>query len=313
MFDSVEVRVAYCEEMIKLAKADERIVLVEADLCRAAGMMKFKEEFPERTFDVGVAEANMTGIAAGLAAMGKRPFIHTFAPFMTHRALDQIVVSIAYANLPVKIIGSDPGFSAEVNGGTHMSFDDIGIMRAIPDMTVFEPCDEASMRALLPQMHASDKPCYMRLFRKKAETVYTSPDAHDFKIGKCNMLKSGSDVLVITYGAVTIDCLKAAAALDGDGISAAVADMHTIKPLDLDFLADNIGKYKAVVTVENHSVMNGLGSAVSEYIAESGQAVKFKRIGVQDRFGEVGFRPYLQQALGLDADSIAEGIKCLVK
>ena len=310
MAGSFELRVAYCEEMIKLAKQDERIMVVEADLMKAAGMMKFKEEFPDRTFDVGVAEANMTGIAAGLAAMGKRPFVHTFAPFMTHRALDQIVLSVAYANLPVKIVGSDPGFSAEVNGGTHMSFDDVGIMRGIPGMTVFEAADEISLRALLPQAHALDTPCYIRFYRKVAETVYTGSES--IKLGKCNLIKQGSDVLIITYGAVLADSIAAANTLGEAGISAAVADMHTIKPLDTGFLAEQLGKYKAVVTVENHSILNGLGSAVSEYIAESGKAVKFRRIGVNDRFGEVGFRPYLQPAFGLGQDNIVKIIKSLV-
>ncbi|MCL2813716.1 MAG: transketolase family protein [Oscillospiraceae bacterium] len=309
MLDLVEMRAAYCEEMINLAKADDRIVTVESDLCRAAGMMKFKDEFPGRVFDVGVAEANMTGIAAGLAAMGKRPFIHTFAPFVTRRALDQIAVSIAYAGLPVKIIGSDAGIAAEFNGGTHMAFDDMGIMRAIPKMTVFEPADETALRALLPQMHALDTPCYMRLYRKKAEKVYE--DGFDFKLGRCNLIKSGSDAVIIACGLVLPDCIAAANALDEDGIKTAVADMHTLKPLDLDFVSDALNKYKIIATAENHSVINGLGSAVSEYIAESGKAVAFKRIGVNDRFGEVGFKPYLQQALGLDRDNIAKIVKGL--
>lgn len=309
MLDLVEMRAAYCEEMTKLAKSDDRIVLVEADLCRAAGMMKFKEEFSGRVFDVGVAEANMTGIAAGLAAMGKRPFIHTFTPFVTRRALDQIAVSIAYAELPVKIIGSDPGLAAEINGGTHMSFDDVGIMRAIPKMTVFEPADETALRALVPQMHALDSPCYMRLYRKKAEKVY-GQDA-DFTLGKCNLIKSGRDALIIACGLVLPECISAAHDLDMDGIKTAVADMHTIKPLDADFLSDGLNQYETIVTVENHSVINGLGSAVSEYIAESKKAVKFKRIGANDRFGEVGFKAYLQKALRLDKENIVNIVKSL--
>ena len=309
MLDLVEMRAAYCEEMINLAQMDDRVVTVESDLCRAAGMMKFKDEFPERVFDVGVAEANMTGIAAGLAAMGKRPFIHTFAPFITRRALDQLTVSIAYAGLPVKIIGSDAGLAAEFNGGTHMAFDDMGIMRAIPKMTVFEPADETALRALLWQMHALDTPCYMRLYRKKAEKIYDRGAC--FKLGKCNLIKSGSDAVIIACGLVLPECISAAHTLDEDGIKTAVADMHTIKPLDLDFLRESLNKYKIIVTVENHSVLNGLGSAVSEYIAESGKSVAFKRIGVNDRFGEVGFKPYLLQALGLDKDNIAKIVKGL--
>ena len=313
MLDSVEMREIYCQEMIKLAKDDDRIVTVEADLCRAAGMMKFKEIFPDRVFDAGVAEANMTGMAAGLAAMGKRPFIHTFTPFITRRALDQLTVSIAYTGLPVKIIGSDPGLAAEINGGTHMSFDDMGIMRAIPQMTVFEPADEIGLCALLPQMHALDTPCYMRLYRKKAEKVYTeSANSNHFKLGKCNLIKEGEDAIIIAYGLVLPECVAAAEELDKEGIKTAVADMHTLKPLDLEFVSDCIDKYEIVVTAENHSVINGLGSAVAEYIAENkkGQkAVKFKRIGVNDRFGVVGFKPYLQQFLGLDKENIVKIVK----
>ena len=310
MLDLCEMRAAYCEEMTKLAENDARIVLVEADLCRAAGMMKFKEEFSGRVFDVGVAEANMAGIAAGLAAMGKRPFMHTFAPFATRRALDQIEVSIAYAGLPVKIVGSDAGIAAEVNGGTHMSFDDIGIMRAIPKMTVFEPADETALRALLPQMHELDSPCYMRLYRKKAETIYDK--SFDFTLGRCNLIKTGGDALIIGCGLVLPDCMAAANELDNGGIKTAVADMHTIKPLDADFLDDAIAKYKIIAAVENHSIINGLGSALSEHIAESGKAVRFKRIGANDRFGEVGFSPYLKQALGINKDNIAKIVKGLV-
>jgi len=319
MLDSLEMREIYCEEMIKLAKSDDRIVTVEADLCKAAGMMKFKEIFPDRVFDAGVAEANMTGMAAGLAAMGKRPFMHTFAPFVTRRALDQLTVSIAYTGLPVKIIGSDPGLAAELNGGTHMSFDDMGIMRAIPHMTVFEPADEAGLRALLPQMHALDTPCYMRLYRKKAEKVYTEPtNPNNFKLGKCNLLKEGTDAIIIAYGLVLPECLAAAEELDTCGIKTAVADMHTLKPLDVEFVSDCLDKYEIIVTAENHSVINGLGSAIAEYIAENAKykegkegkkAARFKRIGVNDRFGVVGFKPYLQEFLGLDKTSIAKTVK----
>ena len=311
MLEDMELRVIYCEELMKLAAKNDKIVTVDADLARAGGLMPFKKEYPARAFDVGVAEANMVGVAAGLAAMGKIPFVHTFTPFMTRRCFDQLTVSVMYAGLNVKIVGSDPGVSAEVNGGTHMSFDDVNMMRGIPGISIVEPVDSAAMKSLLPQIAEHDKSVYLRFFRKKADKIYD--DGVQLKMGKGNVVKDGKDCAVIASGIMVYESLIAADMLEKDGISLRVIDMHTVKPLDTDIITKAANDCGAILTAENHSIIGGLGSATAEFIAESGLNVKFKRIGVLDRYGEVGFRPYLQEALKLTANDIAENVKLLLK
>lgn len=303
----MELRSVYAQEMIKLAAKDPRLVIVEADLMRAAGMMPFQESYPDRTFDMGVAEANMVGVAAGLSLMGKRPFVHSFTPFVTRRCFDQLTVSCAYAGLDVKIVGSDPGITAEVNGGTHMSVDDVNLMRGVPGMLVCEPVDEVSMRQLLPQFHDHPGIAYLRLFRKEPKAVY-GPEAK-LVLGKANLLREGRDVALIASGIMVANALEAAAALEVEGVSAMVVDMHTIKPLDTDMVLKAAKACKAIVTCENHSIYGGLGSAVAECLAENAVGVPLRRIGFQDRYGEVGFRPYLEQAIGLSPADVVMAAK----
>ena len=311
MQENKELRAVYNEILIELAKKDPRIVTIDSDLSRAAGILAFKKEFPERWFDVGVAEANMVGLAAGLAAMGKIPFVHTFTPFITRRCFDQITISIMYAGLNAKFIGSDPGLSAEINGGTHMSIDDINIMRAVPELAIVEPVDSAAMKSLLPQIAAYEKSVYMRLFRKKADMVYE--DAPNLKIGKASVVKEGKDCAVIASGIMVFNSLEAAKALEKDGISVKVIDMHTIKPLDCDEIIKSAKDCGKILTVENHTIIGGLGSAVAECIADNNLNVKFGRMGMLDRYGEVGFRPYLQEAFKLTVDDIVGNVKALLK
>ncbi len=298
----MELRSVYAEVMMQLAASDERLVVVESDLMRAAGMMGFQKAYPERTFDMGVAESNMIGVAAGLAAMGKVPFAHSFTPFVTRRCFDQITISGAYAGLNLKLVGSDPGITAEVNGGTHMSVDDVNLMRGVPGMLVCEPCDETAMRQLLPQIFRHEGICYMRLFRKECPAVY--PAGKTLTLGKAEVVAEGRDVALIASGIMVLNALRAAEELAKDGISARVVDMHTIKPLD-EAAVLAAAECGAAVTCENHSVIGGLGSAVAECLAMHGLAVSFQRIGFQDRYGEVGFRPYLEEAIGLRPQDIA--------
>jgi transketolase len=302
MLENTELRAVYCEEMLKLAEKDDKIMIVEADLMRAAGMIPFRDKYPERALDVGVAEANMVGIAAGLAVMGKKPFVHSFTPFATRRCFDQITISVAYAKNNVKIIGSDPGLSAEINGGTHMSFDDVNMMRGIPDMVIIEPVDRASMQSLLPQFAALDKAAYLRLYRKKAYKVYE--DGVKLTIGKAYTVKDGNDIAIIASGIMVSEAVAAAEELAKSGVNARVIDMHTIKPFDKDVVIKAAKECGAIVTAENHSIIGGLATSVAEVLCDEGIAVPFKKVGIKDRFGVVGFRHYLQEELEVTSNDV---------
>jgi transketolase len=297
-----EMRAVYTEALMGLAEKDERILLLEADLMRANGTFPFRDRFPGRTFNCGVAEANMVSIAAGLSAMGKIPFAGTFGCFATRRAFDQFFISANYARLNVKLVGSDPGITATYNGGTHNSLEDVGLMRTIPNLVIFEPCDAFSLRKLL-SLSAYHKGCtYMRLHRKAVPPVYGSED--DFELGRGRVLLDGGDVTLVAAGAVMVgEALKAAELLKKEGVSAAVIDMHTYKPIDEGLLVRYAEKTGAFVTCENHQVTGGLGSAVAETLSEK-KPTPLRRIGIHGEFGEVGTLDYLQERFGLTAANI---------
>jgi len=310
MTDQLEMRAIYNETLINLAEEDLRIVLLEADLMRATGTRTFAEKFPERTFNVGVAEANMVSIAAGLSTTGKVPFANSFATFASRRVFDQFFISANYARLNVKLVGSDPGITAVVNGGTHMAFEDLGIMRTIPRLVVFEPSDPVSIRKLV-QCTASYEGCsYMRLHRGMANILYAENEP--FELGKGKVLRTGNDIALIATGVVMVnEALKAAEMLANDGISASVVDMHTIKPIDRGLIVQLAKTCGAIVTCENHQVTNGLGSAVAEVLVEE-FPVPMARIGVKDVFGEVGSFDYLIKRFELTADHIVSQSKKLL-
>lgn len=305
------MRAVYAQTITELAEKDENIVLLEADLMKASGTKIFMDRFPERTFNMGVAEANMVGTAAGLSASGKIPFADTFGCFASRRAYDQFFISCNYARQNVKLVGTDPGVSAAFNGGTHMTFEDAGIMRNIPKLVVFEPCDPVSLRKLVIQS-AYHKGCtYMRLHRKPAPVIY--PKDEEFELGKGKVLWEGIDITLIATGVIMVnEALKARDMLEDSGISAAVVDMHTIKPIDTGLVLEYAKKTGAIVTCENHQVVNGLGSAVAEVLSENHPTL-LKRIGVNDEFGEVGTQQYLQQRYGLTAENIVSCAKELLK
>jgi transketolase len=309
MQESQEMRAVFTETLIHLAEQDPRVVVLDADLMKANGTLPFQERFPDRTFDVGIAEANMIGIAAGLSLEGFIPFPATFATFATRRCYDQAVLSNAYAGLNVKIVGTDPGVSSELNGGTHMPTEDIALMRSIPGNTVVEFVDCASVRALLPQIKDHNGPCYIRLFRKKAEHVYD--DGVKLTLGKAYPLKHGEDVAIFCTGILVKEALDAYEILAAEGISAEIVNIHTIKPLDKEAIVAAAGKTGAVVTAENHSVINGLGSAVAEVLSEQ-CPVPMRRIGFQDCFGEVGKMDYLMKRFHLTAPDIVRAAKDVV-
>jgi transketolase len=309
--EAAEMRDVYGNTLIELAEADERIVVLDADLMRANGTVVFKERFPERTIDVGVAEANMVGIAAGLSSTGLIPFPATFACFASRRVFDQFFISANYARQHVKLTGTDPGIAALLNGGTHMSFEDIGLMRTIPGITIYEPSDPVSLKSLLRQSAYKPGCCYLRLHRQSVAPLYA--EIEQFELGKGKVIVDGTDVAIVATGAVLLpEALEAAKVLEVDGISAAVIDMHTIKPIDEELIIRYARTCGAVLTCENHQVRNGLGSAVAEVLVEN-HPVPMARIGSQDEFGEVGDMDYLKQRFGMDSVAIAKRARELVR
>lgn len=302
--DVKDMRAAYCESMLALAEKNPNIVALDADLMTAMGMKPFAKAYPERTVDCGVQEANMIGVACGLAVQGKIPFAHTFAPFCTRRACDQIFISGAYNHANVKIVGSDPGITAAYNGGTHMPFEDMGIMRGIPTMTVIEPTDIVMLQNLMPQIADTYGIMYMRLVRKGVKKVYEEGSA--FEIGKAAYLKEGKDVTIIASGYCVSESLAAAQKLNELGIDAGVINIFTWKPIDVEAIL-RAAKTGAIVTAENHNVINGLGSAVAEVLVKN-QPVPVEMVGVQDEFGEVGPENYLRERFGLTEEKIVEAV-----
>jgi len=302
-----EMRAIYADTLIALAEKNDRIMVIEADLMRATGTGSFKERFPDRFADVGVAEANMIGIAAGLSAAGKIPFAATFGCFASRRVFDQFFISCCYAKLNVKLVGTDPGISAAFNGGTHMPFEDLAVMRVIPDLVVCEPSDPVSLEAYVRLLAEHKGSTYMRLHRKPIVPIY--PEGTAFALGKGKLLKTGADVLIIALGAILVpEAVKAAELLAAQGIGASVIDALCVKPLDAELILAQAKKVKAVVTAENHQVNNGLGSAVAELLCEN-HPLPLRRVGVQGIFGEVGTQAYLQERFGMNAETIAKAAR----
>lgn len=301
--DIMDMRDAFCASLLELAEENEKIVLLDADLMGAMGTKPFRAKFPNRTVDCGIQEANMIGMACGLAVQGKIPFAHTFAPFCTRRACDQIFISGAYNHANVKVIGSDPGITAAYNGGTHMPFEDMGIMRGIPGMMVVEPTDIVMLKNLLPQIAATEGMIYMRLVRKDVKKVYD--EGSTFELGKAAVLSEGTDVTIIASGFCVSEAIGAARILAEQGISAGIINMFTWKPIDEEAILRAAANTGAIVTAENHNVINGLGSAVSEVLIRN-KPVPVEMVGVNDEFGEVGPVSYLRERFGLTDTAIAE-------
>lgn len=301
------LRETYVDLLIEYAHRDPRIVILEADLSNAGGTKRFTAEFQgKRTIDCGIQEANMIGVAAGMNAMGKIPFTHTFTPFATRRCCDQVTLSVAYAGLNVKMMGSDPGVTAEMNGGTHMSMEDVSIMRNIPGMTIFEPVDSVQLKVIFPQILASESPTYIRLLRRNAVKIWN--DKEKFTLGKGKMIREGRDVSIFATGIEVAEAIKAADALAAEGIDAEVINIHTIKPLDTEMILRSTKKTGAAVTAENHSIIGGLGSAIAENLVDN-HPVPLKRVGVTDHFGEVGKTDFLMKKYHLLAEDIMKAAK----
>jgi len=296
------MRTIYAETLIELAHTDPRIMVLEADLMRAHGTQSFKNIFPQRTVGVGVAEANLVGVSAGLSVAGKIPFAATFATFASRRAFDQFFISANYARLNVKLVGTDPGVSAAFNGGTHMPFEDIGLMRMIPDLVIVEPADPISLAEIIKLCAAHEGNTYLRLHRKTLPQVYQAGER--FELGKGKLLYDGDDVTLIASGGILLnEALKARELLKARGISASVIDMHTIKPLDEELVLEHAGKTGAIVTAENHQIAGGLGAAVA-LLLSAHHPIPMEMVGINDRFGQVGTQDWLMRHYRLTADEI---------
>lgn len=302
----MEMRQVLASELERMMTENENIVVIDADLAKPNGVVNLREKFPERAFDVGIAEQNMASIAAGMSSYGFTPFITTFTPFATRRICDQVAISCAYAKQNVKIIGSDPGISAEFNGGTHMSMEDIGVLRSIPEVVIFEPVDAIQFKAALPALTAYHGVVYIRMFRKVIDDVF--PADYKFEMFKASPIQEGKDVTIFTSGIMTQETMIANETLKAEGISAEIINIHTIKPIDREAVVASAKKTGAVVTAENHNVIGGLKSAVCEVLMEE-CPVPLRAVGVQDQFGQVGKMNYLKEVYQMRAQDIVKAVK----
>lgn len=299
-----EMRQVYVDNLIKYSKLDRRIVVLEADLMNCIGTGKFKEAFPRRFINCGIAESNMIGVAAGLASCGKLPFCSSFTPFATRRCYDQIAVSVGYTKQNVKIVGTDPGIMAQINGGTHMSFEDVALMTQVPDMIVVEPCDCVCLDKLFPQILKCDKPMYIRLQRKKTPPIYDEKDKID--LFKANTVMDGDGLTIIACGIMVHRAIAASMTLKNQGINARVIALHTYKPLDNETILNACRETGAVVVCENHHLIGGLGSEVASLLMQNDVLIPMTRVGIGDRYGEVGKEAYLAEVMHLTEQDIVE-------
>ena len=301
----MEMRQAFALELEKAMNENENIVVLNADLAKPNGMGNFSEKFPDRAINVGIAEQNMASIAAGMSSYGLIPFICSFTPFTTRRICDQIAISICYANQNVKIVGTDPGISAEYNGGTHMSFEDIGVLRSIPNMVIFEPVDNAQLINIFPQILKYKGPVYIRMFRKNTPDIFD--DNEKFDLFKSKVIKEGTDVSIFCSGLTTNDVLEADKILQLENINAEIINIHTIKPIDSEGILRSIRKTGCAVTVENHNVIGGLRSAIAE-VSASECPIPIEFIGINDKFGQVGKIPYLKETYHMTSNDIVDAV-----
>lgn len=305
------MRAVYGRTLNELMDENPKIMCLEADLSKASGTNpEVSEKHPDNFINVGVAEANMICIGAGLANEGKIPFCASFTCFASRRVYDQITISVAYANNNVKIVGTAPGITAGANGGTHMCFQDLAIMRAMPNMHVYSPCDVYELRSMMKYMAATTQPTYMQLIRPKMPQIFD--ESYQFDPNKAIVIKEGKDVTIVTTGYMTPFVSDAARRLRDEGIEAEILHYPSIKPFDIDTLVKSAKKTGAVVTVENQNIIGGLGGAVCETLSEH-HPTRIKRLGVPDRFGEVATEEYLFNKHGFGVQHIIEACKSLVR
>lgn len=308
MGEKKATRAVYGEMLVELAEKYPELVVLDADLSSATMTKSFAKAYPDRFLDMGIAEANMIGVAAGLSTCGKKPFANSFAMFTAGRAYEQVRNSVAYPHLNVKCVGSHGGLSVGEDGATHQCLEDLALMSAIPGMTVVNPCDGNEMRQAVLALIEYNGPAYLRLGRMAVETVTDTIDGYKFELGKAAMLRDGKDVTIAATGLMVQRALAAAELLSGEGVSARVLDFHTIKPLDGEALLAAAKETGYIVTTEEHSIMGGLGSAVAGFIGEH-CPVPVVRHGVNDEFGRSGKAEQVLEAYGLTPAGIATKVK----
>ena len=303
----IATRESYGNALVELGKKNPNVVVLDADLAGATKTSTFKKEFPDRHIDCGIAEANMTGIAAGLSTCGKIPFVSSFAMFAAGRNFEQVRNSIGYPHLNVKIGATHAGITVGEDGASHQCLEDVALMRTIPGMTVIVPSDDIEAKAAVMAAAETEGPFYMRFGRAAVPVINDRPD-YKFEVGKAVVVKDGTDMVSFANGVCVAEALGAAEKLATDGINAAVVNVHTVKPIDQDTILEFAKKTNRVFTVEEHSVIGGLGSAVCDVLSEN-YPVKVKKIGVYDRFGKSGPAGALMKEFQLDAEGIYNQIK----
>lgn len=309
MADKQATRQAYGEVLVELGANNKDLVVMDADLSKSTMTVGFSKAFPERFFNMGIAEQNMYGVAAGLAASGKTVVASTFAMFATGRAFEIIRNSIGYPHLNVKICATHAGVTVGEDGASHQAIEDIALMRTIPGMTVLNPSDGVSARKAVEAALAMEGPVYVRLGRAAVPIVYD--EDMDFEIGKGILVKDGTDVTIVATGIMVNEAMQAAEKLEAEGISARIIDIHTIKPIDEEIIVKAAKETRGIVTAEEHSIIGGLGSAVAEVTAKNAPA-KIRMIGIQDRFGQSGKPDQLMVEYNLTADDIVKACKELL-
>ncbi len=302
----MEFRQALRNALTELMEKDPRICVIDADLAKPNGTFPLYEKFRDRCFNAGISEANMASVAAGLSAYGMIPFIVTFTPFASRRICDQIAVSIAYAKQKVIIVGTDPGITAELNGGTHMSFEDVSVLRAIPTMLIYDAVDANQLAQAIPQLIEYNGPVYIRMPRKTRPDVFE--EGYEFKLGKADIVKTGKDITILATGTMVHESLIAAKELAIEGIDAEVVSVNTLKPLDEETILSSVKKTNKVITCENHNIIGGLYSAVAELLCRE-YPLPMEGIGIRDEFGQVGTYNDLLKAYNMTKEDIKNLVK----
>ncbi len=309
MSDRIPMRDGYGKALLELCKKNENVMVLDADVAKSTRTVWIRDQYPEHFMDMGIAEQDMVGTAAGLALGGMIPFCSTYGVFLAGRAWDQIRTTVCYNHLNVKLGGAHAGISVGPDGATHQALEDVAITRVLPNMTVIVPCDAEETRKATLAMAEWNGPCYVR-FGREAVPVVTE-ESSPFEIGKANTLREGSDVTIIANGAMVYEALQAAEMLEKEGVSARVVNMHTIKPLDSNCILEVVQETGCIVTAEEHQISGGLGSAVAECLAKNCPA-PLEMVAVEDTFGESGQPQELMDKYGLNADTIVKKVKAVL-
>lgn len=299
----IATRASYGEALAELGSENENVVVLDADLSGATKTSVFAKKFPDRFFDVGIAEQDLMGTATGMATFGKIPYVSTFAVFAAGRAYDQVRNTVAHTNSNVKICATHAGITVGEDGATHQMLEDIGMMKAIPNMTVICPSDDTQTKWIIKEISKIDGPVYVRLSRLATPVIYE--EDNQFEIGKGVQIGNGTDATIIAAGVTVAEALKAQEILKGKGIDVRVVDMHTIKPIDKELIIKCAKETKRIITIEDHSTIGGLGSSVCDVLSEN-YPTKVEKMGINDKFGESGKAEELMRFYGIDAQAIVE-------